>query len=276
MDGPSASHPHLSVVSDPIERERLRVLVVDGAPAGREQMRRAVAECGVEVLGACGDAEEARSAVRALRPDAVFLDVELLGGAGLELARELDAAGGPAVVFVTRNPDCAVDAFDVGAVYCVVKPPKVHACRRALDRVRRIAGERNGTAAGPSSSPAQYLTRIFVRVGSRLVPIPAGEIESIEVRRRVVWLRARGEMYVTRTPLFRLATQLDPTQFVRTHRAHIVNASRIRALHPVSHGDYTIVMDSGAEVPLSRSYRQSLLSPFEDPDENPPAIANSF
>ena len=234
----------------------MRIVIVDDEPPARARMRQVLAgDLGQEVVAECANAGEARAAIEALRPDAVFLDIEMPQVSGIELARELEAAGHPLVVFVTAYQRYAYEAFDVAPVDYVMKPVETLRCRRALRRLERILEARGGIRREPSTYP----NRIFVREDDRLVCLRAAQIEAIEALGNYVKIRtAPGKTHVVRCSLTSLEAQLHPATFVRIHRSHIVNISAVRELLPLSHGDYNVVLESGHVVPLSRAYRDRL------------------
>ena len=248
----------------------MRIVIVDDEPLARSRLRQILTgEAGVDVVAECGDAKEARAAIEKHRPDAVFLDIEMPGESGLSLARELESAGHP-VVIVTAHEQYALEAFDVAPVDYVLKPPEAARCRRAISRVARVLDARGG-----SGRTNRYLDRLFVKSGDRLVHVRVRDVDTLEALGNYVKVRAGGKAFVLRASLSALESRLDPAVFVRTHRSHIVNLTRIRELVAVSHGDYQIILEQGATAPLSRVYREKLgffvLSAAQDGPEAIPA-----
>jgi two-component system, LytTR family, response regulator len=237
----------------------MRIVVVDDESPARARMRQVLADdLGQEVVAECASVDEARAAIEAWNPDAVFLDIEMPGVSGIELARELEAAGQPSVVFVTAYQRYAYEAFDVAPVDYVMKPVETVRCRRALRRLTRLLEARDTTRREPLEKPLPYPNRIFVKEDDRLVCLRASQIEAIEALGNYVKIRAAGKTHVVRCSLTSLEAQLHPASFVRIHRSHIVNVAGIRELLPLSHGDYNVVLESGLVVPLSRAYRDRL------------------
>jgi two-component system LytT family response regulator len=222
-------------------------------------MRQVLADdLGQEVVAECANVEEARAAIEACSPDAVFLDIEMPQVSGIELARELEAAGHPLVVFVTAYQRYAYEAFDVAPVDYVMKPVETVRCRRALRRLERLLEARGRIRHEPSEKASAYPNRIFVKEDDRLVCLRANQIEGIEALGNYVKIRTAGKTHVVRGSLTSLEAQLHPASFVRIHRSHIVNVSAVRELLPLSHGDYNVVLESGHVVPMSRAYRDRL------------------
>jgi len=233
----------------------MRIIIVDDESLARTRLRQILGgDLGVDIVAECSDAAAARDLIETHNPDAVFLDIEMPGQTGLELARELEAAGRPLVVFVTAHLEYAYRAFDVAPVDYVLKPAEAVRCRRAIKRLERILDARRAMP-DRNGSADKYLDRVFVKEGDRLVHLPTKDIEAIEALGNYVKLRARGKTFVVRGSLSALEGRLNPTRFVRTHRSHIVNVARVRELQPLSHGDYNVLLDSGQTAPLSRLYR---------------------
>jgi two-component system LytT family response regulator len=237
----------------------MRILVVDDESPARARLRHVLADdLGQDVVAECANAEEARAAIEAWNPDAVFLDIEMPQVSGIELARDLEAAGHPLVVFVTAYQGYAYEAFDVAPVDYVMKPVETVRCRRALRRLERLLEARGRIPHEPSEKAPAYPNRIFVREDDRLVCLRANQIETIEALGNYVKIRAAGKTHVVRGSLTSLEAQLQPATFVRIHRSHIVNVSAVRELLPLSHGDFNVVLESGLVVPMSRAYRDRL------------------
>jgi len=241
----------------------MRIVIVDDEPLSRKHLERLLAaEPGLEIVARCEDVEQARSAIGIHDPDAIFLDIEMPGGSGLDLAREADIAGRPLVVIVTAHPKYAVDAFDVAPADYLLKPPDTLHCRRAVGRLRRLLAIRS--PAVPESG-GSYLTRLFAKQGERIVHIPVHTIDIIEALGSYFKVRFGGNCVVVRGSLSALESRLDPSMFARTHRSYIVNLSKIRELEAISHGDFRVLLDGGGSVPLSRAYRDRLFNGFRQP-----------
>lgn len=236
----------------------MRVLIADDEALARTHLQNVLGtHPDVEIVAACGDAEETLAAIAEHDPDALFLDIEMPGTNGLDLARHIEAAGRPLIVFVTAYVNYAYDAFDVSPVDYVLKPAEPLRCRRALNRIQRILDARRGTPA--STHVRTHLKRVFVKDGDRFLHVQMDDVDTIEALGNYVKLRTRARTFVLRGSLSALESRLDPAVFIRTHRSHIVNIRRVRELVAVSHGDYSVVMHDGTTiVPLSRMYRGRL------------------
>jgi two-component system LytT family response regulator len=226
----------------------MRVLIVDDEPPARARLQRLLAAAAdIEIVGAASGGEEALKQVAAFAPDAIFLDVQMPGPSGLDVAASLPDPA-PAVVFVTAFDQYALRAFDAAAVDYLLKPVDPERLERALQRVR----ERVGVAARPA--PANLL----IPDRGRTHVVPVGEI---------LWLEAADNYVIVHTaeraPLMRrtLAGLLDDlgAGFVRTHRSAAVALAHVTAVEPLEKGDATIIVRGGVTVPCSRQHRPALV-----------------
>jgi two-component system LytT family response regulator len=257
----------------------LRVLLVDDEPLARDSLRLILAsDPQVEIVGECGDGASAVTAIRALSPDLVFLDVRMpeLDGFGV-----VDAVGPermPAVVFVTAYDEHAVRAFEVHALDYVLKPFDDDRLRAALSRAREhlaltrdgalsrrlaalLAGapDASGSRAPDESAPARWLERLQVPVGDRIRLVRVEDVDWIEGAGNYVRVHSGREKHLVRATLAALERELDPRRFVRIHRSAIVNVDRVRELEPYTGGDYIAFLQDGRKLRVSRTYRERLL-----------------
>jgi two-component system, LytTR family, response regulator len=242
----------------------LRALVVDDeAPARRRIRRLLAAEPGVSVVGECGDGASAVRAIAALRPDLVFLDVQMPELDGFAVVRALPAGPLPAILFVTAYDHYALRAFDVHAVDYLLKPFTAERFRTAVARAReRIA--RHSADHGLASlaetlrSRPAYASRLPVRTGGRTVFVDLGAVDWLEAADNYVRLHVRQREYLVRETLAALEAQLDPERFVRIHRSAIVQADRVAEIRPTSHGDAELALRDGTRLSVSRTFRERL------------------
>jgi two-component system LytT family response regulator/two-component system response regulator LytT len=253
-------------VPDPL----LRAVVVDDEPLAREELCYLLADTpGVEVVAQAANGPDAIHAVNEHEPDLVFLDVQMPGLSGFEVARRLIASGPPvAVVFVTAYDQHAIEAFEVNAVDYLLKPVESGRLHTAVDRVRqrRPAGARS--LADPIERIVQLVEerqgrreQLAVKVGERFLLVQAGDIifasmadESINI----------VTSHISGTCNFRtldeLQARLDPARFWRVHRSHLVNINKIKEIVPWFSRNYILRMKDAkaTEIPVSRSQTRRL------------------
>lgn len=234
---------------------RLRTLLVDDEVLARLAVRQALAlHPDVEIVGECGNAEEALQAVRALDPDLLFLDVQMPGMDGFKLLHQLVPGTSPLVVFVTAFGEHALKAFDADAVDYVLKPIDQTRFDQAMARVKSRRGSQPAAGVRPGS---EYLQRISVRTGEHIRVIAVDAIDWIGADGNYVHIHANGESLLHRETVSNLAAALDPAHFLRIHRSTLVNIARVREVHPLFQGNAEIVLHDGTRLNLSRRFRAS-------------------
>ena len=245
----------------------IRTLIVDDEPLARRGVRVLLdADPEILVVGEYGDADAARMAIDALAPDLVFVDVQMPEESGLELARSLPAVSAAVVVFVTAYGEHALDAFEVHALDYVVKPIDEARFARTLTRaktqVRRmqLEGIARSLGGGARSAPEakRFLDRFPVRTGERTVLVPAAGVDWIEAVGYHVRIHAGSEAHLLRQSLSALEAQLDPSVFQRVHRSAIVRLEVVAEIRAEARGRYTIVLQDGTRLPLSRRRREQV------------------
>jgi two-component system, LytTR family, response regulator len=247
--------------------DKLRTLIVDDEPLARDGVRMHLEDQhDIEVIGECADGEEALAMIRATEPDLVFLDVQMPGLDGFGVLEALRDGRMPEIVFVTAYDQFALQAFESYALDYLLKPYDADRFQRSLDRVRtHLRGRRRIEADArllcmldEMRSRPQYLERIVVRSGGRILILRIDDIDWIEAAANYVKLHVGGRTYLLRETMTRMEQQLDPERFVRIHRSTIVRVDRIRMLEPLFQGDYLVILEDGSRLPSSRGYRDNL------------------
>lgn len=244
----------------------IRALVVDDERLARERIRELLRpETDVRVVADATTGLEAVRLIEELRPDLVFLDVQMpeLDGFGVVQAVGVDRM--PPTLFVTAYDRHAVMAFEVHAIDYLLKPFDPERFRRALTRVRAWR------TRPPGGSPAlenvlarlrdepRYVERLLVRRADRYVLVLTRAIRWIEAEDNYVRLHAEGESHLLRQTLAQTLATLDPKQFRRIHRGAIVNLDFVRELQPWADGDMLVLLRDGTQLKLSRTYRDQLV-----------------
>jgi two-component system LytT family response regulator len=247
---------------------RFTVLVAEDEPLARAMLLNLLKQdADIETLIDCADADETRAALGRHAVDIAFLDVEMPGATGVEIASGL-AAGGPAIVFVTAYSQYALPAFDVAAVDYVLKPFSDERLAAALTRAKgRVRERRLGDLAsqiasvsaelkGAEATAGGHLTRLPYRDGDRSLFINASDIVMIEAEDYYVRVHAKSGRRLLRVTLSHLEQRLDPKVFLRVHRTAIVNIGEVVELRDEER--LVLLLSSGARVPVSRSRRREV------------------
>lgn len=242
----------------------VRTLVVDDeAPARRRIRRLLAAEPDIIVVGECGDGASAVALIESVRPDLVFLDVQMPERDGFEVVKAIPRKRLPAVLFVTAYDQYALRAFDVHAVDYLLKPFTGERFRtavsRARDRILRRAPDPGlATLAATLRNRPEYLTRVPVRTGGRTVFVETGAVDWLEAADNYVRLHVKQREFLARETLGSLEARLDPERFVRIHRSLIVQIDRITEIRPTTHGDAEVVLRDATTLAVSRTWREGL------------------
>jgi two-component system LytT family response regulator len=255
---------------------QVRVLVVADAPLARLRIEDLLAhEEGTVVVGSATNGIEAVERIRTLKPDLVFLDVQMPGKTGIEVIREIGAEHMPATIFVTAYDQFAVQAFDVAAVDYLVKPFDDERFEAAFARARQrlsahglsklreqLLSVLQGGSAAPlplgSPAPQPYLERIAVEMRGKVRSIPVDQIDYIVADGPYAELHTGDRRHVIRESMQTLEDRLDPKHFMRVHRSMIVRLDLVDTLHRGAGGDYELQLKNGTRVKVSRSRREAL------------------
>ena len=246
----------------------VRVVIVEDEPPARAKLRRLLAaHSGYRIVAEAEDVAGALAAWRQQRPDLLFLDIQLGGESGFDL---LVRAGPPypLIVFTTAYHEHALRAFEFAALDYLLKPFDRQRFARALARVDERLAQRahdgDGGAEieermrrlGAVASPR--LRRIVVHERGRTRIVPIDDVQRLSAAGNYVEVHVAGTGRLVRATLARLAQRLDPAEFLRVHRSHLVRADAVERIEPRAHGDALLVLRDGAEVLLSRRYRDML------------------
>ena len=226
-----------------------RVLIVDDEQSARARLRQLIERSpDLEIVGECETADTAREGIETLKPDIVFLDIQMPGGSPFDMLREGHIARKPAIVFVTAHSAFGVDAFDVDAADYLLKPFTAARFAKAISKAR----ERLGTAPGKKLTLRQTDGRVVSLVPSEIVWIEAsGNNLTVHLRSTTVKLRATMSAFCERVRDF---------GFTRIHRSFAVNSALVRELQPWSHGEYVVIMDDGTRLNSTRTYQENVAS----------------
>ena len=261
---------------------RIRTLIVDDEPLARRRVRQLAAEePDLDFIGECGDGAEALEAIAKHAPDLVFLDVNMPGIDGIDVAGKLPRERAPIIIFTTAYDQHAVRAFEARALDYLLKPLTAERFRAAVARAREhLEQRRAGDAArglldllatrqggtGPSSVSSipsatsgaadVYLTRLTIKTDDRLVVLRTEDVDSIEAAGNYVSVHAGKESHILRDTLANLESQLSPEKFLRISRATIVNLDRVKELQPGFKGEHVVVLRDGRKLAMTRGLRE--------------------
>jgi two-component system LytT family response regulator len=241
----------------------IRVLVADDESPARDKLQRWLGELSdIEVVSRAEDGLQAAAAIDQLNPDVAFLDIQMPGLNGLEVAAQLEQETAPLIVFVTAYDEHAVKAFDLNAVDYLLKPYDKERLLKAVTRVRDRLGDKQSRAPAVATARAQTGSseRLLVPEGERLQLIDSGSIDWLEADDNYVHVHTASRKYLLRRTLQDLLVQLGEQRFARIHKSAAVNISAVSSLTPLFKGDYEVSLRNGAVLRLSRRYKDALFA----------------
>lgn len=233
----------------------ITTLIADDEPVARAGLRSMLSA--IPWLSCVGDVSNGPAAVEAidrLTPDLVILDIQMPGLLGTEVLQRCRHR--PHTIFTTAFSQHAVTAFELGALDYLLKPFGPSRLEAALDRVRSALGEPAANGAFDRLSEALSklpMTRLFVRNGQHLVPVRVEDIAWFESDGDYVVAHAGARRHVVHVSMARVEARLDPRQFLRIHRTHIVNMAFVRRFRALAKGMLVAELHDGTQLPVSRA-----------------------
>jgi two-component system LytT family response regulator len=227
----------------------IEVIIVDDEPAGRRSLSEfCAAEPDLRVIGEYGDPTVALAEIRRRRPQLLFLDIQMEPISGLQLARGLDGAHEPFIVFVTAHDQHALEAFELSAADYLLKPFDRSRFQKTLARIRPRLGPA-AVQAGPSRP------RLLAEIGGQLHMVEVAHIEMIEADRNYVLFRVGRDAFHARGTLAQAEAAAASLPLLRISRSCLVNVDYIRHVNRTLRGDFIFVMAGGATVTSSEGFR---------------------
>lgn len=244
----------------------MRALIVDDEPLARAALLHLLKrDPGVAVIGECADGESAVQSIRRMKPDVVFLDVQMPEMDGFTVIETVGVEQMPATIFVTAYDKYAMRAFDASAVDYLLKPFVPERLSRAVMRARDRWQNRQDKDAAKrlfalldNRYPSDYIRRLAVATGGRIIFVAVEEIDWIGAQDNYAMLHVGRHVYEVRESLQALMEKLDPAEFLRIHRSTIVNVRRIQEVQPWFQGSHIIVLRTGEELRMSRYQRDAV------------------
>jgi two-component system, LytTR family, response regulator len=246
---------------------RVRTLIADDEELARERLRQLLAnQPEIELVGECADGREAVAAIQAKTPDLIFLDVQMPELDGFAVLEAINIEPMPIIVFCTAHDKFALKAFEVHAVDYLLKPFDRErfesALRRALEQVRHrenpARAEAQAAMLTEALAPAKPAERLAIKLDGRILLVKTSDISWIQAAHNYVEIHEEKKTHMLRETISAIETRLPPEKFVRISRSVIVNVDRVKELQPRFYGEYTVILNDGARLTLSRRYRNKL------------------
>lgn len=244
----------------------IKTLIVDDEPPSRRVLRDLLlAYPSFEVIGEADNGVTAVDGIAQLKPDLVFLDVQMPGMDGFDVLKEIGPEHMPAVVFVTAFSQYTLQAFEVHAMDYLVKPIHPDRFRETLRHVqtqllvdRRMLASHLSTFIESLTSKSAYASRFVIRNVGHIEIVQTHRIQWIEAERDYVIFHSDSGKHLMREGIGSVESKLDPAEFLRIHRSYIVRLSMIKEVKSGAGGDQRVVMNTGTILPVGRTYQSNL------------------
>jgi two-component system, LytTR family, response regulator len=238
--------------------EKIRILIIDDETPARELIKHYLKEVeSIEVIAECSDGFSGLKSISALKPDLVFLDIQMPRLTGIELVEVLTEK--PEIIFTTAYDQFAIRAFELNAVDYLMKPFEkrrfLGAVKKAIDKIRAGVGNKQPANELLSKKPesASPVNRIVVRKANSINIIPVDHIRYVEAEDDYVMIfHSNGKALKQQTMQF-YEDNLPKSDFVRIHRSYIVKVEEIKQIEPYGKDNHIAILHSGDKLPVSRS-----------------------
>ncbi|AJS57223.1 LytR/AlgR family response regulator transcription factor [Paenibacillus sp. IHBB 10380] len=239
----------------------LRAFIVDDEPLARDELKYLLLRSKqVEIVGEADCIEDTLEQISSVKPDVVFLDIELAEDSGLELAKQLLTFNPtPAIVFATAYDEYALKSFEVNVVDYILKPFNEKRIQQTLEKVHSLQRvPEKDSQATPFVIPVEQFGRIAVLVEERIVLIDCQIIAYLGSSEGKCAIKTLECEYKVGDSLIMLEKKLNPHRFIRVHRGFIVNIDHISEIQPWFNSTYNLIMKEGSKIPVSRTYVKDL------------------
>jgi two-component system LytT family response regulator len=241
----------------------IRTVLADDEALARQKLRQLLKGIeDVEIVGECATAAETIELVQLSHPELLFLDIRMSDMNGFDVLEALSPGtkkGLPHVVFVTANDRYAVRAFEIHAIDYLLKPFTPERLQSAVQRVReRLTSDLSQNDPDKKPEQERYTARMVFKSRGRILFLSVDDIRWIEAQENYVKICTGKDAHLLRETIGSLENRLDPSSFLRVHRSAIVNLHHVKEVKNEPDGDAIVVLKSGEQVPMSRSYRSKI------------------
>lgn len=241
-------------------------LIVDDESLSREGIRlRLSSDPDISEMYECDNGEAAIKQIESLRPNLVFLDIQMSDITGLDVIRAVGPERMPTVIFVTAYDKYALEAFELQALDYLLKPYTPQRFSTVLERAKKhlrdkTSGQITSQLAGllEGARGPKYLQRLMIRSGGRISFVSTQAVHWFQSAGNYVRVHTGKESHLLHSTLHEVEARLDPKVFIRIHRSHIVNASNIKEFHSMFGREYLVVLSDGTRLTSGRAYRKNI------------------
>jgi len=251
-----------------ITSRKIKTIISDDEPAARESIQALLKSCDdVDVVAICKDGKETAEAILELKPDLVFLDIQMPELNGFDVLETVKDSFIPAFIFVTAFDRYAIKAFEKSAIDYLLKPYDDERFYQSLEKAKQWIQARNrheqfnrveSVLAALETPAEKYVKRLISKHQSQITLIPVDTIFAIESEGNFVKVHMTSGTKTANYTFKQLSEILDPKTFVRIHKSHIINRDFVEKVEPYFHGDHFVFLRGGTKIKLSRNYKEAL------------------
>jgi two-component system, LytTR family, response regulator len=256
----------IHAIDDGMLPDTLRTLIVDDEPIARKVLREELEVLStIELIGEADNGKSAVEMILALRPDLVFLDLQMPAMTGFEVMRALDSGPLPIIVVVTAYDQYAVEALNAGAVDYLLKPVSEDRLKRAVDRALAMKGKPARIAESVAQTinagaPNAKSRKVVGRIGQEYFLLDLSDILAFQADGEIVWIiTAKNKFYATQT-LRSIQDKVPQDQFQRVHRSAIVNLNHIKKMAVMTSQRWLVTLSNGMELIVSKRLAKNVRS----------------
>ena len=214
----------------------------------------------IEIIRECANGFEGIKAISELRPNLIFLDIQMPKLNGFEMLELVDTI--PEIIFITAHNEYAIKAFELNAVDYLLKPYSrerlIEAVKKAIDRIKSQRPADINIEKLISQSVGDIIERVVVKTGSKIKVIPVQKIQYLEAQDDYVMIYTEDSKHLKQATMKFFETHLEPNEFIRVHRSYIVKIDQVVQLEPYEKDNYVAVLKSGAKIKVSKSGMKNL------------------
>ena len=243
--------------------KRMALIVDDERPARKRLARLLEAHAdSIEIVGEAADGLAAVEEIQKLRPDVVFLDIEMPGLDGFEVLDSLSRESWPIVIFVTAYGHYAIRGFEVHALDYLMKPVTAERIAQCIDRLKKTQSAGQRERLEEARRDDRKLQRLMARSGVKLLVVNVDDVIAFESEERLVFARTARGRFVLGVTMKELEDRLETEVFCRVHKQAIVRLAAVKEVHPMPGGQYLVKMTDGSEAPIGRNYSKDFRARF--------------
>lgn len=239
-----------------------KVLIADDEAVARRVVRNLLErEKGVEIVAEAASGMEALGKILHYKPDIIYLDIRLPEADGFEILKEIAGFHRPAVVFTTIYTQYAIQAFEVAASDYLVKPFSELRFKKSLERAKQtllLADGKPVEASGGRRREPRHLKRILVKEKQKQLFVSLDQVFYIQAEGNYIALHTENRKYMICEKLFQLEERLNPADFVRISRSHLINLAHVREIESYFNGEFFVFLTNGTRLKWTRFYKDNL------------------